>query len=282
MKVSTNLRRFHEVFGLKKTIDIFAAAGFEGVDFNTDIEEYHTDAHNADFYKEIKAYAADRGIGFYQTHAPYRCNFPEEEKTERRFWEIVKSMEHSALLGAEMTVVHPYKHFPNMETMTREQVLEGNVAFYKRLLPYAQTLGIKIAIENIHGYFTADADSLTELVETLDNDMFTVCLDVGHAALAGQDPAEMIRKLGHRLGCTHIHDNDGVNDLHTLPFSYSTIRWEEVMKALAQTDYTGNLNYEAGRSPRNAPEELIPESAKQIASVCRHLANRFEYYKDLK
>lgn len=77
MLLSTNLHRFHQTFGLKKTIDIFAEAGFRGIDFNTDIEQYCTDAHSPEFYRQIKAYANDKGIGFYQAHAPFLTGFPD-------------------------------------------------------------------------------------------------------------------------------------------------------------------------------------------------------------
>ena len=278
MKLSTNIMKFHRELGLLKTIDVFSEAGFEGIDFNADIEEYYTDAHGPEFYKEVRAYAADRGIGFYQTHAPFRCNFPEPEKTERRFWEIVKSMEHSALLGAEMTVIHSFKKY---EEKTREFWMEQNLNFYKRLIPYAEETGVKIAIENIHGgYLTSDAESLLELMNLLDNEVFTICFDVGHAQIAGQDPAEMIRKLGNRIGCTHVHDNDGVNDLHTLPFAYGgVIDWESVMKAFAEAGYTGNLNYEAARSVSRLPKDFLPEGAKYMAKVGKYLIERFHHYR---
>ena len=68
MRLSTNFIRFHNELGLRKTIDIFADAGFTGIDFNADLEEYYTDAHDRSFYQEIKAYAADKGIVFAQTH----------------------------------------------------------------------------------------------------------------------------------------------------------------------------------------------------------------------
>lgn len=280
MKLSTNIMKFHGELGLMKTIDVFSEAGFEGIDFNADIEEYYTDAHGPEFYKEVRAYAADRGIGFYQTHAPFRCSFPEPEKTEQRFWDIVKSMEHSALLGAEMTVVHPLKHKVSDEENTREFWMEQNLSFYKRLIPYAESTGVKIAIENIHGYLTADAESLLELLDLLDNEVFTICFDVGHARIAGQDPAEMIRKLGNRIGCTHVHDNDGVNDLHTLPFAYGgVIDWESVMKAFAEAGYTGNLNYEAARSVSRLPKDFLPEGAKYMAKVGKYLIERFHHYR---
>ena len=280
MKLSSNLHKFHAALGLKKTIDVLSAAGFEGIDFNADIEEYHTDAHGPEFYKEIRAYAADKGIGFYQTHAPFRTNFPEQERTEQRFREIVKSMEHSVLLGAEMTVVHPYSHYENWENTSRDAVMESNFAFYKRLLPYAENLGLKIAIENIHGYITATAEDLIELVDSLGSDLFTVCFDVGHANIAKENPGEMIRKLGSRLGCTHIHDNDGINDLHTIPYYYNTIDWEDVMKALADAGYKGNLNYEAARFVRNVPTDFLQTGADYMAAVGKRLISRFEHYKN--
>ncbi|MBQ8510675.1 MAG: hypothetical protein IJ493_12280 [Clostridia bacterium] len=62
------------------------------IDFNADLPEYHTDAHNIDFYKEIRAYAADRGIVFAQTHAPVATSFTDEARTNKRFDEIVKSL----------------------------------------------------------------------------------------------------------------------------------------------------------------------------------------------
>lgn len=279
MKLSTNIMRFYQALGIEKTIDVFAAAGFQGIDFNADQEEYYTDVHGPDFYKELRAYAADKGIGFYQTHAPFRCSFPEAEKTEQRFWEIVKSMEHSALLGAEMTVVHPCNHFNNAQQITRDFLMEYNYNFYKRLLPYAEANGLKIAIENIHNYITAEPEGLLELLNALDNDTFTVCFDVGHAKLAKQDPAEMIRRLDGRIGCTHVHDNDGVNDLHTIPYYYGTIDWEEVMKALAETGYEGNLNYEASRIVTYVPNDFLLQGAKYMAQVGQYLIDRFNYYK---
>ena len=70
----------------------------------------------------------------------------------------------------------------------------------------------------------------------------------------------MITKIGKHTGCTHIHDNDGIYDRHTLPY-YGNIDWESVMKAFAETGYEGNLNYEAGLFVNNVPVCMRKESA---------------------
>lgn len=278
MILSTNLIKFHAELGLKKTIDVFAEAGFRGIDFNTDIEEYCTDAHSPEFYRQIKAYANDRGIGFYQSHAPFLSGFPSEEEREQHFPKVVKGLYHSSLLGTQMVTVHPCK-FPDAEgKWDNDAVLEYNLNYYKKLIPYAQEYGLQIAIENIHGYITKTPEALLQLLDALDNDVFTICYDVGHDQLVGNDLGETIRKLGHRIGCTHIHDNDGVHDLHTLPY-YGVIDWDTVMKAFAESGYTGNLNYEASRFVSKVPADFLPESARYMSAVGHHLIGRFQKYQ---
>lgn len=279
MKISSNVIRFHNEIGLKKTIDIFSEVGFERIDFNADIEEYHTDAHDKEFYIEVKKYAEDRGILFEQTHAPFGSSFLEEDKTQKRFDEIVKSMEHSSYLGADMVVVHPCKHIDYKEDNNYDLMMQYNLDFYRRLIPYAEEFGVKVAIENLKNCITETPEGLLELINTLNNEAFTVCYDVGHTNICGQDPADMLRKIGKHIGCTHIHDNDGIIDRHTLPF-YGTIDWESVMKAFAEVDYKGNLNYEAGFFVKNMPVSLRKESAKYMAEVAKYLVERYWFYKN--
>ena len=280
MKLSSNIMKFHNEIGLKNTIDIFSEAGFEAIDFNADIEEYYTDVHDEEFYKDIKKYAKDRGIVFEQTHAPFGSSFIEEEKTKQRFDEITKSMKHSSYLGAEMIVVHPCNHIDHNENNNYDMMMEYNLDFYKSLIPYAIEYNIKIAIENIKRSITETPKGLLELFNTLNNDVFTICFDVGHANICNQNPADMIKELGKRIGCTHIHDNDGIHDSHMLPYHYGTIEWESVMKAFTEIGYEGNLNYEAGYFLYNVPVCLRKESAKYMADVGKHLIERYWHYKN--
>jgi sugar phosphate isomerase/epimerase len=278
MLLSSNFMKFHNELGIRKTIDIFAEAGFRGIDFNADLEEYYTDAHDEAFYKEIRRYAEERGISFLQTHAPFPSSYTDEAKTEQRFFDIVNSMRHSAWLGADMVVVHPCNHVKASEPDHHDRMLAYNLEFYRRLIPYAKELGVRIAIENIHGCITATPEGLLELLDLLESKVFTICFDVGHALIAKQNPADMIRALGARIGCTHIHDNDGVHDSHTLPY-YGTIDWESVMQAFAESGYTGSLNYESGAFVKNAPIAKRAESARYMAQIGMYLIERFHHYK---
>jgi sugar phosphate isomerase/epimerase len=271
--------QFYQVFGIEKTIDIFADAGFQSVDFNTDLPEYHSDEHDEQFYKELRAYGESRGIEFLQAHAPFSSSFIDAEQSEQRFQEIVKSIRIASWLGTKIIVVHPCNHLQYLIEENQKEIYEYNLAFYRRLIPYAKEAGVKIAIENIPKTLTATAEGLIKLYDELNDPVFVVCFDVGHAHRIGENPAEMIRKLGNRIQCTHIHDNMGDSDSHFLPYQ-GTIDWENVVKAFAEIQYTGDFSYEAGTFVKNVPIEMRAESAKYMAEIGRHLIARFESYKD--
>ena len=281
MLLSANMIRFHDAFGMRRTFDIFADADIQGMDFNNDVTEYYTQEHDRQFYLDLKAYAQEKGIAICQAHAPFAHGKDDEEKIERRFGDIVQGMRNASWLGAPMIVVHPCCHLDYSADGNAERLFEFNFNFYTRLIPYAEEFGIKVAIENIgRQSVTSTPERLNRLYDALNNPAFTVCFDVGHCLFQGVDPAEAIRAVGGRLvhGCTHVHDNSGERDEHTLPF-YGNVQWESVMKALADIGYAGELNYEASGFIKDIPTELRPDGLKYMAKIGHYLISRFEYYK---
>ena len=274
MLLSANLIKIHDAFGVYKMFDVLGEVGFEAVDFSLDMAEYRDNNYDKDYYLSLKKYANDRGIVIGQAHAPFPSDFEDVEQTEKRFNEIVKTIENASYLGAPMIVVHPRYFLKDLH--------EGNVEFYKKLIPYAEKFGIKIAIENIAYAIdaTATPETLIKLYDTLNNPVFTICFDVGHSILKKVDPAIAIKQLGDRLknGCLHVHDNDGVSDAHTLPY-HGIIEWDSIMKALAEIGYTGNLSYEASRFFKNLPTDLYYDGLNYKAKVGKYLINKFNEYK---
>ena len=281
MLLSSNMIRIHTAFGIEETFSVFKQCGFEAIDFNNDVSEYCSDEHNEDFYRELARLAKDEGIAISQAHAPFPSSHTDEEKSNEIFKKIVTGMKNAAALGAPIIVVHPCVHIDTSIEGNADRLFEYNLNFYRKLAPYAEEFGIKIAIENISR--DTAPEKLIRLYDALDNPVFTICFDVGHALLQGVDPAEAIRKIGKRLigGCTHIHDNFGVGDDHTLPF-YGAINWEEVMKALAEIGYDGNLNYEASNFIKDIPTELYTDAFSYMAKVGKYLVSRFEHFKNCK
>ena len=135
MLLSANMIRLHDTYGIKNMFDILAKAGFEGIDFNNDVAEYCTTEHDAEFYRELGEYAKSRGIAICQAHAPFPSSYKDdEEKSAKRFEEIVQGIKNAAYLGAPMIVIHPYMHLSLTEEGNFDRMFEYNLADRKSVV----------------------------------------------------------------------------------------------------------------------------------------------------
>ena len=141
MKLVTMTSAFAKAFGFEKAIDLLAEAGFDALDFTASYAEFYTDAHPDTYYTEMRKRAEAQGITFAQAHAPYTSIKEQAEENERQ---VITAMKNAALLGAENIVVHPLQHYRYREAGMPEKLFEENMAFYRRLLPYAEEYGIRI------------------------------------------------------------------------------------------------------------------------------------------
>ena len=140
--------------------------------------------------------------------------------------------------------------------------------WYKRDLP--DTIG--------HSTCSRPAEMI-KYVDELNHPLMKCCLDIGHTAVVREQPDDFIRALGNdRLACLHVHDVDGIDDSHTLPY-FGIVRWQQVMEALAEIDYKGDLTYEACSFFSGKPMELYPDYLKMMERTGRHLINIFESAK---
>lgn len=286
MKLSANTSLFAKTYGLKKAVEMFADAGFDAIDFSEFHEEFYSTVHDEAFYRDIRSYAEDRGLYFNQAHAPFPSSYPEDEKTEETFGHIVQGMRNASYLGVRNIIVHPCQHLTYADEGNPEKLFEINMDFYKRLQPYCEEFNIRIAVENMWQYPKTISHStcsrpaeFMRYMDALDKEWFVACLDIGHAMLVKEMPDDMIRALGGKyLQALHVHDVDGIQDSHTLPF-YGIVNWEKVMRALAEIDYQGELTYEASNFVANVPEALWQDALKYMVQVGRHLISRFDAYR---
>ncbi len=288
MKLSTTTDRLQTKFGFKKAIDFLAAAGYDALDFSQFNEDVYTDGCDKEYYEEIRKYAADKGLYFNQSHAPFGSSYDEEERNAKRFDEIVTSLKRASYLGVPNIIVHPCHHIKYDVEGNPEKIFEYNMEFYKKLIPYSEEYGVKIAIENmwqrtggmINHSACSRPDEFVRYIDELNNDCFVACLDIGHATLVREDVADFIQKLGNkRLKCLHVHDVDGTNDSHTLPF-FGSVNWAKVMSALKTVGYDGDLTFEADGFMNGKPDSLLPECAVLMAKTGRHLISMFENGED--
>ena len=247
----------------------------------------------------MRAYAEDKGLTFSQAHAPHGSSFTDEARTEKRFFEIVTSMKNAALPGVKNIVVHPCQHLTFWEEGMPERLFEINMAFYRRLLPYAEEYGIRVCTENmfqgdmqilnVHSTCSRPAEMIRYFDE-INHPLFGCCLDIGHTSVVREDAASFIRALGaKRLTCLHVHDVDGMHDNHTLPYFGAVYEWDShmgeytggvnwvrFMKTLAEVGYTGDLTFEADNFLSNFPNDFKPRAVKFMVDTGRYLIGMYD------
>jgi len=291
MRLSTNTGPISGKFGVFRAIEFISNAGFDCVDITSPSKcVKNTDLDYEKVAEQVRDFAEECGIEINQTHAVYPTSFEEAEKTEAVFERIVKDIHASAIMGAKLVVVHPNQHLLYKEEGNPEILKATNYEFYKRLLPYAEQYNIKIAIENMfQGYDGRCNDStcsrpeeFNEYVDMMKDEHFIACVDIGHCGLVGgQTAADVLRAMGHRVKALHVHDNDNRSDYHLAPFTpyLGVIDWDDVCRALAEIDYSGDFTFEANSAFKNVNEDTVQSLCCYLHDIGRHLIDKIEKYK---
>jgi sugar phosphate isomerase/epimerase len=111
------------------------------------------------------------------------------------------------------------------------------------LAPKAQSLGLKIALENgLPGYMVTTSELLS-LVSEYGSPAVGICYDSGHAHIT-DDTACALKTLGPHVVTVHLHDNDGKEDQHLLP-GEGTLDWKAVVAALGLCPRLAHVETEA-------------------------------------
>jgi sugar phosphate isomerase/epimerase len=285
MLTSTEIASASAHVGEERAVEMVARAGFDAWDlsllsrlyeYNWSTGEVRLKDHPLSgrerlaFARRLKRIGEDNGIFCNQSHAP----FPTYSQGIR---DLLKSaIELTAEAGGKICVVHP-DHY---------KTAEENAEMYLSLLPFAKEHNVKLATENMWFWNEEKNEAyeapcgLTEdfiaHVDAVGDPFLVACVDIGHAEMLGDSvsAARMIRGLGHRVESLHIHDNDLCHDSHQIPFSMK-IDFSEVVRALKDIGYTGELTLEADSYLKNRGDSVL-EGLREMASVARRLSDMFE------
>lgn len=278
-------------FGDEEGIRRMARAGFDAVDytFNEMVDPgciWNTDGFQ-EYAARLRAVAGENGVFFNQAHAPFLFDWDAMWQTDAFDSVILPTVERSfqcaALLGVPQIVVHPIHH---IRYHGNEELLwQWNMDYYHTLLPLARKHGVKIALENMWQTDPkrecGDSDVFShpkefrDFLDGLDDPWAVACVDVGHAGLAGEDPADLLRTLGHRVKALHIHDNRHKVDDHTLPY-LGKLDWDAITQALGEIGYNGDFTFEVTNYLTPFDDEMADTALRFQVEVGRHLIRKIE------
>jgi len=126
-------------------------------------------------------------------------------------------------------------HSSSGKTPTR--LNNTNINNYIEIVEYCKQKDITICFENIR--VSEYQDDLLNYFKDYDN--VKACFDIGHANAFTKDlNTKDYSNTFKRLGCVHIHDNDGTFDYHIIP-GMGNIDFVKHFKNILK--YTNNFNY---------------------------------------
>ena len=291
MLLSTQTDYLEKHFGMEKAVKILSQAGFDALDLT--MAQARTGFHPllcGDLEENaalLRSLAAQNGVVFNQAHAPFPTSKTGDPVFNNAVHDaVLRAIRLAGLIGVKTVIVHPMQDLYYIENKAATKAI--NLEFYRSLAPAAKEAGVRICIENMwqrsrsHQQIIASACAtprdFTEMLDTLADDVFTACLDLGHCILVGESPAAMIRALGPRLGALHVHDNCSLDDDHTLPY-LGTIHWDDVYEALAEVGYAGDFTFEADDFYMKFDPELAPDCARFLCAVGRRMIRGIEAAK---
>ena len=268
-------------YGKENAYETIKSIGYDCIDYqrfiNTDTPlfngtESDFDASLASDRKQIES----AGLEIYQTHGPWR--FPPQDGTpeERaeRFEKMAMSIRGTALLGCNNYVIHPIMPW-GVGKQELQPLLDINLDFMGRLAEEGRKNGVVICLENMpmFDFPMAPPKICLDLAREINSPWLKICLDTGHCTTQKVNPADAVRMIGKdMLRALHIHDNDGTNDKHWVPYT-GIIDWEDFKKALQDIKFDGCVSLETvppikftGKL-RTLQEKSLFYTAREIAGL---------------
>ena len=284
-----------------------ARAGFTCADFSLNGYLLNTDIYNAEinrffdvsvselekFFTPHKNGAKAAGITINQMHMPYPIYIPKGEKDINDYLrnEVApKSMQICHFLECPYIVIHGLKLVKFLGSEEKEW--EQTEIFIDSIAPMAKEMGITICIENLYDsvgehFVEGPGCDVRKAVARIDriNDKYHAevlgfCFDTGHANLVGLDFESFITALGSRLKVLHIHDNDGIGDLHQIPFTFTKTRenepstdWEGFIRGLRNIGFDKTLSFETAPVLTTFPDAMQQNVLEFIARIGKYFVN---------
>lgn len=285
MKLSIESFALSQKLGDKGAFDAIKKSGFDAVDYSyywrNSEEETLFGENFRNYAQDLRNYLDKIGLECSQAHAPFPAPLLDVYTEENmQYRNVVRSIESASILGAKTIIVHAVTSFDDKKLLE-----ECNVRFYRSLIPYCEKFNICVAVENLFytdkkrnckkGIF-GTPEELKNIIKKINSPYIVGCIDIGHASLTAGEPEDFILKSDFtKIKALHVQDNDYLSDAHTLPF-LGKLNFENIMGALKQVNYDGDLTFEIFHFLSRFPKELLPDALNLAVKVGRYLISLYE------
>lgn len=275
-----NIWSFHPSHTIENCMRLAKDAGFEGIELALSakgaLSLHSTDAELA----RIRAAAEENGLAInaLATGLYWQYSLTSDRADIRKKAQLVarRQMEIGKALGADAVLVCPgavgvdfqpgdvVPDASEIEFFAGSEIIDYDVAYARSveamqaLAPYAESVGIKIGVENIWNKFLLSPLEMRAYIDEINSPFVGVWLDVANMMMFGY-PEHWIKILGKRIVKLHFKDFrcavkslDGFVDLLA-----GDVNWENVVRALARIGYDGWVNAEMCPTYKQYTDQMI-------------------------
>lgn len=270
MKLGIDTDYFYD-FEAECAVKMLAAEELNNLELSSEhAEELMAKGNPCKTGRAFRKMADDLGVKLPQGHMLLSCNITapgQDEITDH----LKRWLELFLEIGIKAAVLHPGGRNLIQEGYDKKYVDERRACVLRPLADFVKGTELCICLENTPNTIP-DARGLHELIDLVGSPHLGICLDTGHLNIKGGSQGDFIRFAGPRLKALHIHDNEGKEDQHILPFSCGSINWQEVVGALREIGYRHLFNFEIPMESR-APVPLRIAKLKYLKRLYEIMLN---------
>ena len=273
---STNAYTRHS---LPEAIERIAARGYDGVELLGD--EPHAYFPNfgesdrrdvlgslADTDLAVSNVNANTAMGYYRDRPPSSFFEPSiiTADREHREWRVDYTCQAIALADATdapAVCVATGRPLPGNPPPAAYEYLRQSL---DAILDYAEDCGVQVGIEFEPELLVENTDEVLALIEDVGRGSLGVNLDVGHAAVYGEDVTESIRQCAGHITGVHLEDIQGGRrgkHYHLIP-GEGDLDFRAIFDALDDADYDGFATLELYTYP-DEPDEAARRAYEELS-----------------
>jgi L-ribulose-5-phosphate 3-epimerase len=217
---------------IEDKFSLIKSLGFEGVEF---------DSPNSSIDRDEAVRARDKtGIMIHgvidSVHWRTRLSDPDPAIRDKAVEALRTALKDAKYYGATTVLIVPGK-VTNPKTENYDQVYSRSQEGIRRVIPLAEQLDVKIAVEVVWNDFITKPEQMVQYVDDFKSPMVGTYFDVSNMVKYGRPSAEWIRILGKRM---LKFDFKGYSRKQGwVPIGEGDEDWPEVLKALDEVGYHG-------------------------------------------
>ncbi|MFK0524047.1 sugar phosphate isomerase/epimerase family protein [Paenibacillus illinoisensis] len=276
MKKGINIWSFPGNLAIADCIRTAKKAGFEGIELSLNGEGELSLSTTDQEVRDIQGRLEEAGIEIAGLATGLYWDYPmtsANTQTRTKAMDVCKKqLELAAAFGVDTILVIPgavgVDFIPESEVTDYEVAYERAQEAIAYLLPYAESAGVSIGIENVWNKFLVSPLELRTFIDSFQSKYVGSYFDVGNVVQSGY-PEQWVRILGHRIKKVHLKDyRRQAGGLHGfVDLLAGDVNYPAVMEALRNIGYDNYVTAEMIPPYTHHSEQIVYNTSRAMDAI---------------